>query len=71
MNAGAMRLSQGAEDNLQLSNDWIKTVLNELDKNSPAYKAVTTARESGNLMTVVAGVNRNTGQIIFLPVKLP
>jgi filamentous hemagglutinin len=68
---GTFTLSpDAAGGNMQLSNGWISSVLNNLDPSSPAYKAITQAQASGKLTTAVAGVNKATGQVIAVPVKI-
>lgn len=46
------------------------SVLGNLDPASPAYQAVLKAQANGTLTTAVAGVNRTTGQVIAVPVKI-
>nr|WP_235513426.1 hemagglutinin repeat-containing protein [Burkholderia pseudomallei] len=68
---GSFSLSaNGAGGNMQLSNGWIDSVLNRLDSTSPAYQAIEQARATGKLITAVAGVDRSTGQVIAVPVKI-
>lgn len=56
---------------LQLSPEWIKQVMRGIDEASPAYKAIEQARDSGTLNTAVIGVNKQTGQLIGVPVNAP
>jgi filamentous hemagglutinin len=44
--------------------------MDKLDPNSPAFQAVNHAQKSGELVTVIAGVNKKTGQIVFVPVTV-
>ncbi len=66
---GSAKLSVGAGKQMQLTDKWVQAVLFKLDKNSPAYKAVETARDNGTLVKGIAGVDRNTGQLTMVRVK--
>ncbi len=68
---GSFSLSTGAGGNLQLSRGWIDAVMSKLDPTSPAYQAIENARFNGTLNTVVAGVDKDSGQVIAVPVKVP
>jgi filamentous hemagglutinin len=71
INNGAFTLSpDAAGGNMQLSDGWIRTVLRKLDPTSPSYKAVWSAWNNGTLTTAVAGVDRATGRVIAVPVKI-
>lgn len=68
---GSFSLSaSGAGGNMQLSNGWIDSVLSRLDSTSPAYQAIEQARATGKLITAVAGVDKSTGQVVAVPVKI-
>jgi filamentous hemagglutinin len=71
MTNGTFALGQTADGSLQLSPNWIEQVMSNLDRTSPAYIAIEQARESGTLSTAVLGVNKSTGQLIGVPVKIP
>ncbi|WP_202594232.1 hypothetical protein, partial [Frateuria defendens] len=71
INNGTFSLSQTTSGDMQLSSGWIQSVMDRLDKTSPAYKAISQAQEDGTLTTAVVGVNKNTGQLIGVPVKTP
>ena len=68
MTNGSMQLAVGAGGNVQLTDEWVISVLSKLDQNSDAYKAIVAAKNNGTLIKVVAGVNKTTGQLIFVPV---
>ena len=71
INNGTFKLSpDGAGGNMQLSKEWIDAVLNKLDPMSPAYQAIERAQATGTLTTAIAGVDKTTGQIIAVPVKI-
>ena len=71
INNGAFTLSaNGAGGSMQLSDNWVDTVLSKLDPSSPAYRAVFNARNNGTLTTAVAGVDKGTGKVIAVPVKV-
>ena len=53
----------------QLSDAWVKAVLNKIDVNSEAYQAVSTARLNGTLYKGVIGVDRNSGQLVMVRVQ--
>lgn len=63
--------NKAAGGNTQLSEAWVQAVLNKLDKNDPAAKAVQQAFNTGKLKTAVTGVDRATGQAVIIPVKVP
>lgn len=70
--AGAFSLSANAAGgNTQNSMAWIEAVLRNLEKSSPAYKAVEAAAKNNTLVTAVGGVNRTTGELVVLPVTVP
>lgn len=48
---------------MQMSDDWDKVVLNKLDKNSDARKAIEAAQENGTLIKGAAYVDKSTGQL--------
>ena len=70
--SGAIGLSpNGAGGTTQLSDAWVSNVLLRLDPGSPAYRAVFAADQSNSLVTAVGGVNRTTGQLVVVPVRVP
>ncbi|EIL87081.1 filamentous hemagglutinin family outer membrane protein, partial [Rhodanobacter fulvus Jip2] len=68
---GTFSLGKTVDGSLQLSGKWIDRVMGELDKTSPAYRAIDQARDGGTLNTAVIGVNKQTGQLIGVPVNIP
>ncbi|WP_235212518.1 filamentous hemagglutinin N-terminal domain-containing protein [Burkholderia pyrrocinia] len=69
INGGSVRLGV-TEAGTQLSSSWINATLDNLPANSPARIAVTNARNNGQLFTAVAGVNKVTGNLVIVPVKV-
>jgi hypothetical protein len=49
---------------------WINATLDNLPSNSPARIVITNARNNGQLFTAVAGVNKATGSLVIVPVKV-
>lgn len=71
MTNGTFSLSEGAGGAMQLSQSWINNVLGQLDSSSEAYQAIVRAVKNNSLSTAVVGVNRSTGQLIGVPIKVP
>ncbi|CRY98979.1 FIG00849290: hypothetical protein, partial [Neisseria meningitidis serogroup B] len=69
---GTVQLNpNGAGGYTQMSEDWIRQVLDQLPDGSPAKAAVFKANKNGTLKTAIAGVDRQTGKAVILPVKVP
>ncbi|TWC49163.1 filamentous hemagglutinin [Pseudomonas sp. SJZ080] len=66
---GGVSLSKGADDIVQMSDAWIEKVLNKLDKNSDAFKAIYNATQDGSLIKGLMGVDRSTGQLMMAKLK--
>jgi hypothetical protein len=49
----------------------IDQVMDNIDGAAPAYKAIQQARLNGKLNTAVVGVNKQTGQLVGVPVDVP
>ena len=64
-----MRVAENAaKDQRQLSENWIKAVANELpEKEEDILK---NAIDKEKIRTGVIGVNKETGEILFLPIKI-
>ncbi|MGG5224168.1 hypothetical protein, partial [Pseudomonas syringae pv. coryli] len=63
---GAIQLTGSAAGGyVQMSDDWVDTVLTRLDPASPVYKAVFTAKNNGTLVKGVAGVDRKNGNVLI------
>nr|WP_240039978.1 DUF637 domain-containing protein [Neisseria meningitidis] len=68
---GTVQLNpNGAGGYTQMSEDWIKQVANSLPDGSPAKAAVFKAEREGKLKTAIAGVDRQTGKAVIIPVKV-
>ena len=69
---GTVQLNpNGAGGYTQMSREWIKQVLDQLPDGSPAKAAIFKANKNGTLKTAIAGVDRQTGKAVILPVKVP
>ncbi|WP_127218375.1 DUF637 domain-containing protein [Neisseria meningitidis] len=69
---GTVQLNpNGAGGYTQMSREWIKQVLDQLPDGSLAKAAVFKANKNGTLKTAIAGVDRQTGKAVILPVKVP
>ncbi|HEZ4260541.1 TPA: DUF637 domain-containing protein, partial [Neisseria meningitidis] len=69
---GTVQLNpNGAGGYTQMSEDWIRQVLDQLPDGSPAKAAVFKANKNGTLKTAIAGVDRQTGKAVILSVKVP
>ena len=76
----AVRLPVGAINGLsdngaggyrQLSQDWINEIVNnKFDRNNIARQIVEKAIKENNLNTGITGINRKTGELIIMPVKV-
>ena len=53
-----------------MSPDWVKNVSSKLDKNNPVKKAVDEAIDNGKINTGLVGVDRKTGELIFIPTRI-
>ena len=51
-----------------MSDTWVDTVLDKLDKASPAYQAVENAQQNGTLIKGVIGVDRASGNLTMVRV---
>nr|WP_232462238.1 hypothetical protein [Neisseria chenwenguii] len=54
-----------------MSREWIQQVVNSLPDGSPAKAAILRADQNGKLKTAIAGVDRQTGKAVILPVEVP
>jgi hypothetical protein len=69
--SGNMSVSnKGAGGTRQMSPDWVKNVSSKLDKNNPVKKAVDEAIDNGKINTGLVGVDKKTGELIFIPTKI-
>ena len=67
---GATALStKGAGKTMQLSDSWVRNVLGNLDRSSPASQAVSDALRRGTLVKGVVGVDKASGGVISVRVK--
>ena len=69
--SGNMRVSnKGVDGTRQMSPDWVKNVSSKLDKNNPVKKAVDEAIDNGKINTGLVGVDKKTGELIFIPTRI-
>ena len=69
---GAVQLNpNGAGGYTQMSREWIEQVTKTLPPNDPVVKMINEAEQNGKLRTAVAGVDRQTGKAIILPIEMP
>ncbi len=54
-----------------MSEDWIRQVITNLPDNHPTKNILREAVRSGKIKTAVTGVDRQTGKVVILPVKVP
>ena len=54
----------------QMSPDWVRNVLNKLENNNPVKYIIKNAKNSGKLNTGLVGVDKKTGELIFVPVRI-
>ena len=56
----------------QLSENWIKAVINKLPENVPSKLAIQDAiKEKKPMVTLVAGVDKTNNKVFLVPVKIP
>ncbi|NRF69417.1 hypothetical protein HLB44_20665 [Aquincola sp. S2] len=70
MSNGAVSLDpMAAGRNMQLSDDWVRAVLGELDQSSEAYIAVSKAMKNGTLIKGIAAVDKTSGNVLIIRVS--
>lgn len=62
--------NKGVGGTRQMSPDWVREVNNKLKTNSPVRKAIREAISSDKLNTGLVGVDKKTGELIFIPTKI-
>ena len=62
--------NKGVGGTRQMSTDWVKNVSSKLDKNNPVKKAVDEAIDNGKINTGLVGVDKKTGELIFIPTRI-
>ena len=66
-----MRVSnKGVGGARQMSPNWVNNVLNKLENNNPVKHTIKNAKNSGKLNTGLVGVDKKTGELIFVPVRI-
>lgn len=62
--------NKGVSGTRQMSPNWVREVNNKLKTNSPVRKAIREAISSDKLNTGLVGVDKKTGELIFVPVRI-
>ena len=62
--------NKGAGWARQMSPNWVNNVLNKLENNNPVKHTIKNAKNSGKLNTGLVGVDKKTGELIFVPVRI-
>ena len=66
-----MRVSnKGVGGTRQMSLNWVDNVLNKLEDGNPVKHTIENAKNSGKLNTRLVGVDKKTGELIFVPVRI-
>ncbi len=65
---GSIQLGSTSAGTVQLSDDWISFVLNKVGP-TPAEAAVRAAIKDGSLKIAVAGVNKDTGELVMVNIN--
>ena len=69
--SGNMKVSnKGVGKTRQMSLDWVREVNKKLKTNSPVRKAIREAINSDKLNTGLVGVDKKTGELIFIPTRI-
>ena len=63
-------IENAAKEFRQLSPDWIDQMAKSLPEGSLEKKILLDAIEQKNIKTGIVGVNKKTGEILFLPVEI-
>ena len=63
-------IEKAAKEFRQLSPDWIKQMADTLPEGSIEKKILEEAIKNQNIKTGIVGVNKKTGEILFLPVEI-
>ncbi|WP_429945934.1 DUF637 domain-containing protein [Bibersteinia trehalosi] len=68
---GVQVSNNGLKNTNQLSEQWIKNVTRELNPNDPAKGLLNVAIDNKKVKTLVAGVDKTSGEIKLIPVQIP
>ena len=58
--------NKGAGGARQMSPDLVRNVSSKLDKNNPVKKAI----DKGKINTELVGIDKKTGELIFIPTRI-
>lgn len=61
---------QGVGGTSQISPEWVDNVLNKLKNNNSVKYTIKNAKDSEKLNTGLVGVDKKTGELIFVPVRI-
>ena len=62
--------NKGVSGTRQMSPDWVDNVLDKLDTKNQTRKAIESAINKGKINTGLVGVDRKTGELIFIPTRI-
>lgn len=62
--------NKGAGGARQMSPEWVNNVLEKLDKNNPTRIVIQDAIDSDKINTGLVGVDKKTGELIFVPTRV-
>jgi|GEM_PF-1544744 len=69
--SGNMSVSnKGVGGTRQMSPDWVDNVLDKLDTKNETRKAIESAINKGKINTGLVGVDKKTGELIFIPTRI-
>lgn len=69
---GSVQVSNSGIGNTnQLSEQWIRNVANKLPNTDPTKNIVNKSVNDGTIKTLIAGVDKTTGEIKLIPVNVP
>ncbi len=69
--SGNMKVSnKGVGGTRQMSPDWVDNVLDKLDTKNQTRKAIESAINKGKINTGLVGVDKKTGELIFIPTRI-
>ena len=64
-------IPSAAGGHMQMSNNWVRTVIGKLPKNDPTIPVLEKAMGNQTLHRTVIGIDRNTGKITLVPLYFP
>ena len=64
-------IPSAAGGHMQMSNNWVRTVIGKLPKNDPTIPILKEALQNRTLYRSAVGIDRNTGKITLVPLYFP